>query len=236
LKSILLPLFLFSACICTGQSAFDLAQERQYDPEVIQLMNQAKAKMAADDYESANKIFRKALATKKVLPTDLSYYFAQTLFVIHQYQNSQNFIDKYIELAGQGGNHYDEAVQLKKLLSKEFKEIRACKYCNLSGYRYITCDNCNGTGISTEVCYNCKGNGVVTCPKCMGNGVIVTFNSFLGKQYTACDLCDTKGYIICPVCHGEKTLTGTCSVCLGTGKKVSNIICNHQPEQEGVNE
>lgn len=208
-----------------------LPQKIIYDQEVIDLMNQAKAQIKAEDYKAANKTFRKALASGKILPTDLSYLFAETLYIIHQYQNSQNFVDKYIELAGQGGNYYDKAIELKGLLSQEFERIKACPYCNLSGYRYISCDNCNAVGTTTEVCYNCKGSGITVCPKCLGQGVYITFNSFSGKQYHSCDICDGKGYVECPVCHGEKLITGTCSVCLGTGKKVSSILCNHEPEQ-----
>jgi DnaJ-class molecular chaperone len=203
----------------------------QFDPDVVALVDIAKAQMDQGDYEEANKTFRRALATKKVLPTSMSYFFAKTLFVIHQNQNARNFVDKYIELAGRGGDYYDDAVKLKELIDIQFEEIKNCEYCNLSGYRYVLCDNCNGLGRTVEVCYYCNGHGTTSCPKCMGRGVIITTDQF-GKQiYSSCDLCDSKGYITCPVCHGEGELSGICSVCLGTGKKVSNIICNHQPEQ-----
>ncbi len=210
----------------------ELPQKIVYDQEVIDLMNQAKAEMKAENYEAANRTFRKALATRKILPTDLSYLFAETLYVVHQYQNSLNFVDKYLSLAGQGGNYYDKAIELKQLLQEEFKRIKECSYCNLSGYRYVTCYNCQGVGTTTELCYNCKGSGKTVCPKCMGQGVYITFNSFSGKQYQECDVCNGKGYVVCNVCEGKKELTGTCSVCLGTGKIASSIICNHKAEQE----
>lgn len=209
-----------------------LPQKIVYDQEVIDLMNQAKAEMQADNYEAANRTFRKALATRKILPTDLSYLFAETLYVVHQYQNSLNFVDKYLSLAGQGGNYYNKAIELKQLLQEEFKRIKECEYCNLSGYRYVTCYNCNGKGTTTELCYNCKGSGKTVCPKCMGQGVYITFNSFSGKQYQECDVCMGKGYVVCNVCEGKKELTGTCSVCLGTGKIASSIICNHKADQK----
>lgn len=226
--------FLLVVSILLGTYLSTLAQQTElpekivYDQEVIDLMNKAKSQMKAGDYKDANKTFRKALATQKILPTDLSYLFAETLYVIHQYQNSLNFVDKYIELAGQGGNYYDKAIELKDLLNKEFEKIKNCEYCNLSGYRYIPCDNCHAKGTTTEKCYNCKGSGITVCPKCLGQGVYITFNSFSGKQYHSCDICEGKGYVECPICHGEKTLTGTCSVCLGTGKKVSSILCDHK--------
>lgn len=205
----------------------DIPQKIIYDQEVVDLVNKAKAQMKAENYEAANKTFRKALATRKILPTDLSYLFAETLYIIHQYQNSLNFVDKYIDLAGQGGNYYQKAVELKELLHTEFNKIKDCQFCNLSGYRYIECDNCHGVGQTSETCYNCKGSGATVCPKCMGEGVYITFNSFSGKQYHACDICEGKGYSTCHICEGDKILSGACSVCLGTKQKVSSILCDH---------
>ena len=204
---------------------------RQFDQEVVDLVDKAKSQMDAGDYEDANKTFRKALATKRVLPTSMSYYFAETLFVIHQNQNAKNFVEKYIQLAGRGGDYYEDAVRLKKLIDSQFEEIKTCNYCNLSGYRYIECDNCNGLGHTVEICYNCHGNGLIMCPKCIGRGVLITQTSFGEPIYSSCDLCTSKGYISCNIYNGEKELSGRCNVCLGTGKKVSKMICNHKHTQ-----
>ena len=213
-----------------GQNT-DFPIQQQFDPEVIALVEKAKAQMDAEDYEGANATFRKALATKKVLPTSMSYWFAKTLFVIHQNQNARNFVEKYIELAGRGGDYYDEAVSLRNLIDSQFEDIKNCNYCNLSGYRYIECDNCDGTGHTDDVCYNCRGNSPIMCKKCIGRGVIITTNAFGELIYSSCDQCSSKGYVTCPVCNGKEIISGRCNVCLGTGKKVSTIICNHQETQ-----
>ena len=204
----------------------------QFDADIVALVDKAKAQMEQGDYEGANKTFRKALATKRVLPSSLSYYFAETLYVIHQNQNAKNFVEKYIELAGKGGDHYAAAIRLKELIDNQFDEIKECDYCNLSGYRYVECDNCNGLGHTVEVCYNCHGNGLTMCPKCIGRGVLISSNQFGEQIYSSCDMCDSKGYIICPVCNGTEELSGRCNVCLGTGKKVSKTICNHHDIQQ----
>ena len=209
-----------------------IPQKIIYDQEVVDLMNKAKAEMKAENYEAANKTFRKALATQKILPTDLSYLFAETLYIIHQYQNSLNFVEKYIDLAGQGGNYYDKAIELKDLLNAEFNKIKECQFCNLSGYRYIECDNCHGVGQTSETCYNCKGSGATVCPKCMGEGVYITFNSFSGKQYHSCEICEGKGYSTCYICEGQKIISGACSVCLGTKQKVSSLLCDHFEQEQ----
>jgi len=209
-----------------------IAPAPQFDDDIVVLVDKAKSQMDKGDYEGANKTFRRALATKKVLPTSMSYFFAETLYVIHQNQNAKNFVEKYLELAGQGGDYYADAQRLKQLIDKQFEEIKACEYCNLSGYRYITCDNCNGLGHTVEVCYHCHGNGLTMCPKCIGRGVLIRTNQFGDPVYSSCNMCDSKGYIICPVCNGTEELSGRCNVCLGTGNKVSKMICNHKEHQE----
>ena len=228
--------FIFIVLIIAN-STYILAQTsqmppfKQYDPDVVALIDKAKTQMTLGDFDDANNTFRKALATKKVLPASMSYFFAETLFVIHQNQNARNFVEKYIELVGQGGDYYDKAVNLKSLIDAQFQEIKNCEHCNLSGYRYIVCDNCNALGHTVETCHTCRGNGLLMCPKCVGRGVLISANAFQEKKYSSCDLCNSKGYITCTTCNGTKELSGRCNICLGTGKKVSKTICNHQTEQ-----
>ncbi len=233
MKKLLLPLLILSCGLVRPLlvQSQNIHLPSQFDAKVITLVDEAKQLMEQGDYEGANRSFRKSLATKKVLPTSMSYFFAETLYVIHQNQNAKNFVVKYIELAGKGGDYYDDAIRLEKLIDVQFEEIKNCEYCNLSGYRYVICDNCNGLGVTVDICYNCNGHGLIMCPKCFGKGVIITTNAFGELLYTPCDLCESKGYIIDPVCNGTGELSGRCNVCLGTGKKVSNIICNHQPTQ-----
>lgn len=225
---------MFFIFLITGTAVFaqdpDFPVQQQFDEDVEALIAQARAQMEADDYEGANITFRKALATKKVLPTSMSYFFAKTLFVIHQNQNAKNFVEKYIELAGKGGDYYEEAVTLRNLIDQEFQDIKDCELCNLSGYRYATCDNCNGLGHTVELCYKCYGNSPIMCPQCIGRGVVITTTAFGEKVYSSCNKCESKGYIDCPVCNGNKEISGRCSVCLGTGRKVSKEICDHLPD------
>jgi len=222
----LILLFLFTGLASFAQDP-DFPIQQQFDPEVEALITRARQQMEANDFEGANASFRRALATKKVLPTSMSYFFAKTLFVIHQNQNAKNFVEKYIELAGQGGDYYEEAIRLRDLIDAEFKAIEECDLCNLSGYRYTICDNCEGLGQTVEVCYKCYGNSPIMCPQCIGRGVVITTTKFGEKIYSSCNRCESRGYIDCPVCHGEKEISGRCSICLGTGKKVSKDICTH---------
>lgn len=204
----------------------------QYDQEVTKFYDEGKAYFNKGDFHAANVAFRNALATNRVIPTNLSYYFAETLYRIRQFQNSRNFVEKYINLAGYGGDFYEEAIHLRKLIDSEFQKIKDCKLCNDFGYRLITCERCEGTGIEVAVCPQCKGTGYTLCPKCNGKGVLITLDAFNQNHYETCDKCGGEGVIVCELCEGDKEITRTCSLCLGTGVRASNVICNHEDDQE----
>ena len=76
-----LLLFVAAQAVLGQDPNFPLQQ--QFDPDVEELFAKARAQMEAEDYEGANVTFRKALATKKVLPTAMSYFlinFSSTVF------------------------------------------------------------------------------------------------------------------------------------------------------------
>ena len=94
-------------------------------------MSRAIEEMNSGQYAEANVTFRKMLASKKVLPTNMSYFFAETLYMIKQFHNSENFVNKYLKLAGKGGDYYDQAVGLQKLLEDKKTEIRNTNWLSL---------------------------------------------------------------------------------------------------------
>ncbi len=206
-----------------------LAQVPETAPEIKALMRKAIEEMNAEKYAEANVTFRKMLASKKVLPTNMSYFFAETLYMINQFHNSENFVKKYLKLAGMGGDYYDQAVQLQQLLDQKKVEIKDCEYCNVFGYRLETCELCNGKGTLTSTCYYCKGYGKTNCLTCHGEGVIVTRNIFDVEEYKACHVCETKGFNVCKVCHGHKVIENQCPDCLGSRLTQTSEICDHQP-------
>lgn len=190
-------------------------------------MNEAKSQMAAEKYEDANLSFRKLLALKTVLPSEMCYYFAETLYKINQLQNSKNFIQKYYKLTGSDGKYYKKTVALEKLVDEKFKEIESCSLCDDKGYTLKECHECHGEGHHTQSCHYCRGKGVIVCSVCGGKGVKISENLFKEKEYHSCTVCGSKGYRTCSVCNGTKTEEIKCNVCKGTGKEVTNKICNH---------
>ena len=194
---------------------------------VKKLMNQAKKEMKAENYDAANRTFRKLLNSHKILPDELSYLFAETLYMIGQYENSHNFLDKYKKLTQKAGDYYEQSIQLDELLDDKLKEIVMCRICDKKGYTLRVCHNCNGSGHTIENCNYCKGTGISSCMVCLGEGVIITATEFDNKSYKTCLNCQAKGHVACPVCEGSRQIDNSCSVCLGTGKESTKSICLH---------
>ncbi len=207
-------------------------QTESVSGEVQEMMERAVAQMNDGEYELANVTFRNILKQRTVLPTDLSYLFAETLYMIHQYHNSKNFLDKYLRLAGTTGRYYPQALDLKRYLDDAFEEILSCSYCNNRGYRLMPCNTCHETGVLTDDCYYCKAVGVNLCEVCKGNGVTTSFNAFNEVQYFTCQTCEGKGQVACKICDGQKILTETCPDCHGTHKKAGLDICDHQDQED----
>ena len=181
-----------------------IAQASRTDYELSQKMKQALTYMQEGNYDNANTVFRNILATEKVLPNNLSYHFALTLYHINQYRNSDNFLNKYFKLTGKAGDFYDESLQLQDLLKIEFTKIENCQLCDVNGYKYVTCTFCKGQKTILESCTKCRGVGKISCLKCKGEGVVITIDAFNERKYQTCDRCEGKGIHICDLCDGKK--------------------------------
>lgn len=211
----------------TGNFYVRQIQQPVVNEKVEQYMKLARSQMDEGHYEDANITFRKILSLNEVLPTNLSYLFAETLFMIGQYENSQNFLDKYLSLSGKAGDYYEQSLELEQLLQAKKDSIISCELCNRKGYRLTPCLTCMQTGKTIQTCHYCRGKGLTTCTVCTGKGVIISDNTFGEKKYQSCYNCNGKGYVHCPLCHGTKTLEKNCHVCGGDGLENTNTICDH---------
>ncbi|MCG8474249.1 MAG: hypothetical protein MI784_02015 [Cytophagales bacterium] len=211
---------------------FSLPQLKAQDNASLAMQefySKAKEQMVQGNYQEANVNFRKALSLKQKMPTDLCYFFAETLYQIQQFQNSENFINKYLELTGSHGKYFSEASALKKRLNDRLEAIKACSLCDSKGFRFGTCNFCSSSGQAAYQCPTCSGTGNLMCQKCMGEGILITKNSQNENRYSNCGQCKQKGYVTCPKCHGEKVLSGVCSICQGTKKTNGKTVCTHKP-------
>ena len=222
-------LFLLFACLfCSTYFTYEaFGQASRQNSEVSKLMEQAKKKMAEGDFQQANLVFRKMLALKTVLPTEMSYLFAETLFKVGQYENSMNFLKKYQQLTDRGSDYYPLSLELEKQLNTKLRVIHECAFCNRSGYRLVACTVCDQSGKTVQTCSHCRGHGVTTCSVCTGAGVVISKNQFEEKEYRSCEKCASKGYIACPVCEGKKEIELQCQACHGSGMQATNELCDH---------
>ncbi len=194
-------------------------------------MKGALAAMERNDFETANNIFRNLIDSGLPLPEEMPYYFAETLYELDQYDNSVNFLNKYLELTGFTGENYEGARELKERLSEPLKAIQVCRLCDRRGYRYKTCFTCEGKQEIEQNCDYCKAKGVVGCSRCAGSGMITKVNVFNIVEYFECERCSAKGRLTCPVCEGSKKEVSACKTCSGSGTLASDQICDHEPHE-----
>jgi len=193
-----------------------------------ELMKMAKEAAAAGDHYEANRIYRKILTLDQTIPSEFCYYFAETLYHIGQYRNSRSFIDKYVELVGNGGEYASEIARLRRLVDEEMDKIMACSLCDDNGYRLETCHVCEGSGEVSKPCQYCRGGGALICDLCSGDGVIVRKNVFNINEYHTCTKCSGTGATSCPFCQGKKTIVSVCQTCAGNGKAATETLCDHK--------
>lgn len=191
-------------------------------------MKNAKSALEKKDYQVANGLFRNMIDSGFPLPEEMPYLFAETLFELGQYDNSSNFLNKYLEITGFAGDHYLGAKELKEKLSAHLNAIQICQLCDRRGYQYQSCFTCDGTKQIEQDCNYCKAKGIVGCSKCAGSGMITRVNIFKIPEYYECERCNGKGRLTCPVCESTKVEISACKTCGGSGRLTSEQLCNHE--------
>lgn len=200
--------------------------------QTSRLMNAAISAMDQGQYEKANNLFREIIDSRVPIPAEMPYYFAETLFHLEQYDNSANFLNKYLEINGFKGDNYEAAKALEQKLVTPLDDIKACQLCDRKGYRYKACTSCHGVKQLEQTCHVCKGHGIVGCSRCAGSGTLTKKNVFNIMEYFECERCSGKGRLTCPTCEGSKTIHSACRTCNGTGHVASSNICNHHVHTE----
>jgi DnaJ-class molecular chaperone len=197
-------------------------------------MKGATAAIERNDYETANSIFRNLIDSGLPLPDEMPYFFSETLYELGQYDNSSNFLNKYLELTGFNGENYEGAKQLQEKLKGPLSAIQACALCDRRGYQYETCFTCDGSRQIEQTCDYCKAKGIVGCSRCAASGMIRKVNVFNIVEYFECERCNGKGRMTCPECDGSRHQVSDCKTCSGSGKITSDDLCDHQPHEHKV--
>jgi len=158
------------------EQARKAATMREYDSAVLFLENGMHAR--------ADVKFRYVLANLKSLPSDLTFHFGKNSFFLKQYQQSIDWLNKYIQLKGTNGQFSREAVELKEKAEKQFLAEKAVRAQEVEQV------------LSTNYEIDCGPSGMVTCPVCRGEHVIIRRGTF-SNEYRTCPYCNEHGLLTC---------------------------------------
>lgn len=175
-----MKLYLFLILIVTSQICN--AQQIR-DSELRKLMDDGVSLMERGYYDSAQQKFKKVLLNMDKLPSDMAYFFGRNSFHIGKYKQSINWLNKYIQLKGTNGQHYEMAV----------------KFLTLSEDEYLIIQRKQKTQLTTDLIeaeYDCGGLEKMLCPVCHGSGVIIKAGLF-NDVYKTCPYSLSEGYLSC---------------------------------------
>ncbi|MEJ2005597.1 MAG: hypothetical protein P8X57_11675 [Cyclobacteriaceae bacterium] len=163
----------------------DIRQRQvQYKATLDRMIETGVDRMDEGDYIAADKIFRDVLKNSQVVPTDMTFFFGKNSFYLEKFEQSADWLNKYIQLKGTKGKHFEEATSL---LNEATKAIRLLQQQNQQETKAILAS-------SFEI--DCGPSGKVVCPVCQGKTVIITKTAF-GQNYRECPYCDDHGLLTC---------------------------------------
>jgi hypothetical protein len=136
------------------------------------------------EYLAAEEKFIHVLSNLKSVPSDLTYYFGKNSFHLKKFKQSIDWLNKYIQLKGTGGQFSDDAIQLKKLAEAEFLKSKAVESKKAEEI------------LSEDYDIDCGPTGKVICPVCKGDHVVIKRGAF-GDEYKTCAYCNEHGILTC---------------------------------------
>jgi len=160
-------------------------REHAKNAALMRKMDHGVDSMNVEKYEVAEKLFKTVLKESKVVPTDLCFYFGKNSYYLDKYQQSIDWLNKYIEIKGTSGRFYAESVELLEKAKAGFLKVR-----------YEDRKEAAQTISSSNYEVDCGPSGRVICPVCRGEGVIIEAGAF-GNTYRSCPYSDDHGYLTC---------------------------------------
>jgi hypothetical protein len=157
---------------------------RQQNRSVRSELDSAIALTEAGRYEEADEKYRYVLKNLKSLPSDLTFHFGKNSYLLGQYSQTVDWLNKYIQLKGPSGQYYEEAVEWMKKAEVQVLKEREQKSAEA------------GAILSRNYDIDCGPTGKVTCPVCGGSTVVIK-KTYLGDSYKTCPMCKKLGYLTC---------------------------------------
>ena len=134
-------------------------------------------------YFLADSILKEKILNNNRVSSELTFLFGKNSFFLKKYEQSINWLNKYLELKGESGIFSDESIRFLELsnsknLIENSKNIENV-YVELYSYNYIDCQN------NRKVCPICKGTSVMI------------IETDVSKIYKTCPFSDNKGFLTC---------------------------------------
>ena len=135
------------------------------------------------DYYQADSLLKKIILNQKTVKSDITFLFGKNSYFINKYEQSINWLNKYLELKGEKGKFSDESIKFLELANAKNiiqtnRDIENV-YVELFSYNYIPCNN------DRKV-----------CPICEGSSVMI-IETEVSKIYKTCPFSDNKGFLTC---------------------------------------
>ncbi|HMJ68047.1 MAG TPA: hypothetical protein VK508_04095 [Cyclobacteriaceae bacterium] len=159
-------------------------RQRQRNRSVRDELDSAIALTDAGEYEAANEKYRYVLQNMKSVPSDLTFHFGKNSYMMGLFSQSVDWLNKYIQLKGTGGQYSEEAVTWLKKAEQDLLKEREQQSKDAS------------VVLSKNYNIDCGPSGKVTCPVCGGSTVVIK-KTYLGDTYKTCKFCKQLGYLTC---------------------------------------
>jgi len=184
-------LFFFVSLAASGQVSEqeklrELEIQRQADKQrVIDRQIDSIAQLIdAGEYQAADKKILSVLKTVKSVPSDLTFYLGKNSFFLGKYKQSTDWLNKYIQLKGTGGQFSEEAIEIKNRAEVELLKEKQLETKQTAQV------------FSKDFDIDCGPTGKVVCPVCNGSTVIIK-RGYFGDTYKTCGYCQLKGTLTC---------------------------------------
>ena len=169
-----------------GERAQQYANDQEQYRRSVLMREYDSALLLMEDhrFEHAEEKFRHVLNNIKSVPSDLTFHFGKNSYHLGKYRQSIDWLNKYIQLKGTGGQFYTDAVEWKRKAEEEYLKLKT------EDSRQVE------EVLSTDYDIDCGPSGKVICPVCRGNHVIIKKGPF-GNEYRTCGYCNEHGVLTC---------------------------------------
>ena len=163
-----------------------MEEQRQIDKQrrVTMKLDSAIRLSEEGQYKEADEKFKVVLSTIRSVPSDLTYHFGKNSFHIGKYNQSVDWLNKYIQLKGTTGQFSEQAVEWLAKAEAELLKEREREALQASEV------------LSKDYTLDCGPTGKVLCTVCKGSTVVVK-KGYFGDNYSTCGYCHKQGFLTC---------------------------------------